>query len=217
MGKQSGGERDQIVHGGIIPPVSCSGPLHQTVGRAITGGAQTDGAAAVAGGTSNPKAYAGYFSGNVVVDGNFTVIDPTKKHGAIKASNGQYHTLYSVESPEPWLEDFGTGTLVNGKAEVTLDPTFADVIHTENYHVFLTGHDENVEGHVVTERRADRFVVKERKGGTSGGTFSYRVVARPKSDNKAERLARFTVPTITIPTIADLPKPPEPPKTPKKP
>jgi len=42
MGKQSGGERDQIVHGGIIPPVSCSGPLHQTVGRAIVHGAESD-------------------------------------------------------------------------------------------------------------------------------------------------------------------------------
>jgi len=179
----------------------------------ITGGAQTDGAAAVAGGTSNPKAYAGYFTGNVVVDGNFTVIDPTKKHGAIKASTGQYHTLYSVESPEPWLEDFGTGTLVNGKVEIMLDPTFADVIHTEDYHVFLTSHDPQSRGLAVGTRHANGFAVQEH----AGGTFSYRVVARPKSDNKAARLATFTVPNITIPTIADLPKPPKPPEPPKMP
>jgi len=39
-------------------------------------------------------------------------------------------------------------------------------------------------------------------------------VAKPKSDNKAERLAKFTVPNIKIPTVADLPKAPEPPKKP---
>ncbi len=169
-------------------------------------------------GTSNAKAYAGYFSGNVVVDGNFTVIDPTKKHGAIKSSaTGQYHTLYSVESPEPWLEDFGTGTLVNGKVEIMLDPTFADVIHTEDYHVFLTSHDPQSRGLAVGTRHANGFAVQEHAGGTSGGTFRYRVVARPKSDNKAARLATFTVPNITIPTIADLPKPPKPPEPPKMP
>ncbi len=152
----------------------------------------------------------------MVVDGNFTVIDPTKKHGAIKSSaTGQYHTLYSVESPEPWLEDFGTGTLVNGKVEIMLDPTFADVIHTEDYHVFLTSHDPQSRGLAVGTRHANGFAVQEHAGGTSGGTFRYRVVARPKSDNKAARLATFTVPNITIPTIADLPKPPSPLSHPK--
>jgi len=201
---------------GVVGVTTAPGPY-----SGITGGASADGAAAVAGGTSNPNAYAAYFSGNVVVDGKLTVIDPTRKHGAIKASDGQHHTLYSVESPEPWLEDFGTGTLVNGKVEINLDPTFADVIHTDDYHVFLTDHAKQ---HLsVTQRGAASFTVeadtalaalKGKKAADLAGTFSYRVVAKPKSDNKAERLAKFTVPNIKIPTVADLPKAPEPPKKP---
>jgi len=201
---------------GVVGVTTAPGPY-----SGITGGASADGAAAVAGGTSNPNAYAAYFSGNVVVDGKFTVIDPTRKHGAIKASDGQHHTLYSVESPEPWLEDFGTGTLVNGKVEINLDPTFADVIHTDDYHVFLTAHDDH---HLhVSQRGGGGFTVeadtalaalKGKKAADLAGTFSYRVVAKPKSDNKAERLAKFTVPNIKIPTVADLPKVPEPPKKP---
>ncbi len=38
MRKQSGGERDRIVHEGMIPPVGSSCPLHQTVGRASNDG-----------------------------------------------------------------------------------------------------------------------------------------------------------------------------------
>jgi hypothetical protein len=53
-----------------------------------TGAAYVAGTAAFAGGTSTPGAYAAYFTGPVVVDGDFTVIDPTRKHGAIKHPDG---------------------------------------------------------------------------------------------------------------------------------
>ena len=67
------------------------------------------------------------------------------------------------------------GTLVNGRAEVKLDADFAALVHTEEYHVFLTSHDPTSKGLAVAGIRADSFTVQEHAGGTSGGTFSYRV------------------------------------------
>ena len=43
-----------------------------------------------------------------------------------------------MESPESWFEDFGSGQLDGGSATVQLDPTFAGLVDTGDYHVFLT-------------------------------------------------------------------------------
>jgi hypothetical protein len=173
----------------------------------LTGTTNTANTAAVAGASTVATAYAAYFTGSVVVNGPFTVLDPTQKHGAIAHPDGTYRTLYSVESPEPWLEDFGRGTLSNGKTYVRLDPDFAAVVQTDDYHVFLTPHDADGNALAVTEHRKEGFTVQERNKGTSGGTFSYRVVARPKTSNKAERMARFMLPNLHTPHAADFPAP----------
>lgn len=59
---------------------------------------------------------------------------------------------------------------------------------------------------------AGGFTVTERNKGTSGGTFSCRVVAK-RADITGERLARFEMPKINRPDPDKLPKP-EPPKKP---
>jgi hypothetical protein len=46
-------------------------------------------------------------------------------------------TLYCMGSPECWFEDFGSGTLVGGSAQVQIDPVFASTVHTDQYYVFL--------------------------------------------------------------------------------
>src|SRR5205823_1280891 len=123
-------------------------------------------------------------------------------------ASGQHRLVYCTESPESWFEDFGKGTLVNGKAEVKLDPVFVQIAHTDDYHVFLTAYD-GVGGLRAARRTAGGFAVEE-IGGASGGAFSYRVVAR-RADIKGERLAKFDLPKINIPDESKLPKP-EPPK-----
>jgi len=142
-------------------------------------------------------------SGSLFIGGN--------KSAYVKHPDGSHRALYCVESPESWFEDFGRGTLTNGKAEVKIDPDFASLVHADDYHVFLTGHDEHSEGLVVAQHRPDGFVVKERKGGASGGMFSYRVVARRK-DVKGERLAKVELPpAVTAPAaikVPELPKKP---------
>lgn len=66
----------------------------------LTGTTSTANTAAIAAGSFSSAAYAAYFTGSIVVNGSFTVFDPTQKHGAIKASDGSHRFLYNMESPE---------------------------------------------------------------------------------------------------------------------
>lgn len=134
----------------------------------------------------------------MLVNGNLTVIDPTKKHGAIQHPDGSLRLLYSMESPESRLEDFGKGQLVGGKAEVRLDLDFVAVTHTDDYLIFLTPRGDT-QGLTISTQTTDRFTVQELNGGTGSASFYWRVVAKPKSENKATRLAKFSVPQITVP------------------
>src|SRR6476620_80348 len=130
-------------------------------------------------------------------------MNATQQHDTIQHPGGPQRTHYRIESPEPWLEDFGRGRLINGKTYVRLDPHFAAVVETDDYHVFLTPHGAEGNALAVTDHRKQGFTVQERNNGTSGGTFSYRVVARPKTSNKAERMAHFTMPNLRITHASD--------------
>lgn len=174
----------------------------------LAGIASTPGTAAFAGTATVATAYAGFFTGDVFVNGNFTVQDPTRKHGAIQHPGdpaGTLRILYSMESPESWLEDFGKAKVVNGRAEVKLDADFAAVVHTDDYHVFLTEYGDH-NALFVDRQTASGFEVHAKGGGTASGLFSWRVVAKPKSERKAERLAKFTPPTMKVPDLGAIAK-----------
>jgi hypothetical protein len=160
---------------------------------------------------------AGAFAG--FMDGNFVVATGVKS-AAVPHADGTHRLVYCMESPENWFEDFGEGKLVNGRAEVKLDADFAQIVHTDAYHVFLTTYGEGGNGLNVAERRADGFVVTERNKGNSGGTFSYRVVAKRK-DIAAGRLAKIELPGkaqqgVKTPQAPQPPKLPEVPAAPRK-
>jgi hypothetical protein len=150
--------------------------------------------------------YAAVFNGDVVVNGSFTVVNPVNKHGAIKHPDGSYRLLYSVESPESWLEDFGTGVLTNGKAEISLDPDFAAVVQPGEYHAFAMARDAGCKGLAISAQSASGFVVQELNGGVSNGAFSYRVVAKPRSEEKVTRLGKVVLPQGQMPDLLELPK-----------
>ncbi len=179
---------------------------------AVAGSTSADGASAFSGGTTNANAYAAYFQGHVVVAGPFDVLGMGNKHGVAPHPDGSHRTFYAVESPECWVEDFGEGTLTNGKASIDLDADFAALAHTDKYHVFITTHNDH---HLhVSEQRASGFTVnadmalatlKGKKAGDLTGTFSYRVVARPKTTAKVDRLAKVNLPNLPIP---EMPKKP---------
>ena len=109
-------------------------------GHGLVGATAAAGGAAVVGATNGVAgAYAAAFYGPVIVGGDFIVVGGAKS-AAVPHPDGSHRQLYCVESPESWFEDFGTGELVDGKADVAIEPGFAAVSVMDAYHVFLTGY-----------------------------------------------------------------------------
>jgi hypothetical protein len=155
-------------------------------GHGLVGATGTLGGAAVVGSTNGVVgAHAGVFYGDLVVVGG-------PKSAAVPVSDGSLRLLYCVESPESWFEDFGSGNLERGCADVTIKADFAEVADMSDYHVFLTPYGRNKGLHVAA-RTPTGFAVEEEEGGRSEIAFAWRVVARRK-DIKAERLAKVVLP-----------------------
>ena len=99
---------------------------------------------------------------------------------AVKAGAKRSLGVFSVQSPENWIEDFGSGSLFGGVATINLEPSFVKTISSKaDYHVFLTPAGE-CEGLYVAGRTATSFEVRELKRGTSNVQFDYRIVAHRK-------------------------------------
>ena len=155
-------------------------------------------------GRAGAGGWAGYFDGNVFVSGRVV----QGGGAALQAATAETR------------EDVGRARLIDGRASVPLD---ADVAGTlgDDYHVFLTGEGDS-NGLYVTERSPTAFGVRERGGGTSSASFSYRVVAarragpkpRPAPMPRSERgqhsdLAEQEIrnrPDVLAPTPPELPK-----------
>jgi hypothetical protein len=122
-------------------------------------------------------------SGNLDCDGTVS--------GVVSAGGAQKVSLHAVQSPENWFEDFGSGTLANGVATVTLDPTFAQTVNTGvEYHVFLTPKGDS-QGLYVSNETPQGFEVHEQRGGHSSVAFDYRITAK-RSGYENKRLEDVT-------------------------
>jgi hypothetical protein len=180
---------------GVFPAVVASAPNAIAVNGdgvyGVRGASTTKSGIGVFGKCSD--GYAGYFEGNVLVNGDLTKtgIGSTV---AVRFPDRSYRQLYSIESPESWFEDFGEGRLVKGKAEVKIDPDFAKTVDLrKRYHVFVTPHSAKISGLAVVARLPGRFRVEHADGGS--GTFSYRVVAK-RADISVPRLKRMKMPDL---------------------
>jgi hypothetical protein len=132
-------------------------------------------------------------SGNWAVYGFGNIGASGTKSAVVPAEDGNGHmTLYCMESPECWFEDFGSARLSRGSASVRIDPEFAQTIHTGEYHVFVQA-EGDCRGLSVRDKTPAGFVVQELGGGTSSASFAYRIVGRRK-DVAAPRLNRVTPP-----------------------
>jgi hypothetical protein len=139
--------------------------------------------------------FAGYFNGHVYVSGRLYTSPP--KSSVVSHPDGTQRVLSAVESPESWFEDFGRAELREGHAVVELDEDFAALLHTDDYHVFLTPEGDS-NGLYVSGRTDREFEVREQQKGRSSLTFSYRVVARPK-EVEPKRLQVFEPPPERTP------------------
>ena len=137
---------------------------------AIGAGAGFDGYGVLASGS----VYGVYSNGNLAVAEGYT------KSGVAVLPDDRAVLLYSMESPENWYEDFGSGRLQNGATTVSIEPIYAQTVNTTiEYHVFLTPKGD-CKGLYVTNETSTTFDVRELGGGQSSVAFNYRIVAKRK-------------------------------------
>jgi hypothetical protein len=100
--------------------------------------------------------------------------------GVVKGQGSKKIGLYTMQSSENWIEDFGSGTLNVGVTTIRLESRFARTISGKaDYHVFLTPAGD-CGGLYIANRTPTSFEVRELKGGTSSVAFDYRIVAHRK-------------------------------------
>jgi len=116
--------------------------------------------------------YGVYSNGNFAASGT--------KSAVVALPDNRVVSLYAMESPSNWFEDFGTAQLHNGRVQVDLDPTYAQTVNTTaSYHVFLTPKGD-CRGLYVSLQTPGGFEVRELQGGQASIEFDYRVVALRK-------------------------------------
>jgi hypothetical protein len=141
----------------------------------------------IVGRTTNPNSFAGFFIGNVFIDGTLTA---TVKNSVVRFPDRTQRVLHCMESPEHWFEDFGTAKLKNGRVTLKLDGDFAKVIKPTGYHVFVTPEGECC-GLSVRGKTVASFEVRELGGGKSSVAFSYRIVGRRRDITRHRRFAKI--------------------------
>lgn len=86
--------------------------------------------------------------------------------------------LFAPESPENWFFDMGEVQLVNGKAEVKLDPIFVECISdAKPFKVFVQGGEDTMGYIRVSRNQQDKSFVLEDMGGASNGTVQFSIHA----------------------------------------
>ena len=151
----------------------------------IYGVANNNGNAGVYGSAGNgTSAYAGYFDGGgssgkgIYVNGTQTA---TGTKAALVPVGDGWRKLYCEEAAEVYFNDYGSGTLVNGRAHIALDSTFLQTVTIDTANpmrVFIEMNSETNSVYVV--KNATGFDVIENAAGTSSGAFDYRIVAKRK-------------------------------------
>ena len=137
-------------------------------------------------------------SGNLYIHGTL--------HSFVGTRDGSVGQAFTPKSTMQTLEDFGSGSLVEGTGSVALDPSFARMIDGGGYEVFLTPQGDN-RGLYIAKKTATSFVVRESQGGHSTLAFDYRIVARQYGhaadrSSVAATAAAFGAPRPAVPSAA---------------
>ncbi|MBN1423467.1 hypothetical protein JXA88_02820, partial [Candidatus Fermentibacteria bacterium] len=158
------------------------GRTASTQGWAVYGFAHatTGSTRGVCGRSDSPSGYGVYYQGGLAGSGTKSCVVRTSKGPSL---------MYCQESPENWFEDFGEGTLVDGRCHIELDPVFLETVTVDAANpmkVFVTPQDPECEGLAALPLMSG-FDVVELRHGVSSGRFTYRVVAK-RSGFEAKRL-----------------------------
>jgi hypothetical protein len=126
---------------------------------------------------------------NRKIEGNGTV------NTTVKSTDGKLVLLSCPEAPENLFQDYGSGQLVNGKAQIQLDPNLTKNIAVSEAHplrVFIQL-EGDCKGVYVTNKSADGFDVVELEKGQSNVTFSWSVTAnRADEINEDGSISRYS-------------------------
>ncbi len=149
------------------------GGSSSTSGRGVYGSASATSGVAVGvyGRTSSTTGFGVYYSGGLAGTGTKSCVVKTSKGPTL---------MYCQESPENWFEDFGEGTLVNGRAHIELDPLFLETVTIDEANpmkVFVTPGGRLGAWWVEKATTSFDLVAPEALDGTR---FDYRVVAKRK-------------------------------------
>ena len=137
------------------------------------------------------ESFGGHFGGKCTIDvsGNLTCSGTVK--AVVEVEGARKVAVYSMQSPENWFEDAGSGQLSGGSAQIEFDPTFAQTVNAGvEYHVFLTPKGD-CRGLYVANESAKGFEVHELGGGNSSIAFDYRIMAK-RAGYENVRLADLT-------------------------
>jgi len=134
-------------------------------------------------GDANTTDYA--WVGVQIAGTNYKIVGGGSVSTIVNDENNKGKILFAPESPEITFTDSGVGKLVNGKAEIKIDPIlskniFVDEKHPLKVFVQLEG---DCNGVYVTEKSANGFTVKELQGGNSNVSFSWQLIAN-RADSK---------------------------------
>ncbi|RZJ67775.1 MAG: hypothetical protein EOO50_04155 [Flavobacterium sp.] len=112
----------------------------------------------------------------------------------VRDTNEKDRIMVAPEAPEALFQDYGTGTLVNGYAKITIDPILAKNIRVDETHplkvfVQLEG---DCKGVYVFNKTSSGFEVKELQNGTSSVAFTYQVVGVRADEERGGHLSKYS-------------------------
>jgi hypothetical protein len=107
---------------------------------------------------------------------------------------GGERVMAAPESPEVLFQDFGTGTLVNGKARITIDPILGknikvDADHEMKVFIQLEG---DCKGVFVSNKSAQGFDVTELQQGNSNIKFSWMLSANRADETRGVTTSKYS-------------------------
>jgi len=105
---------------------------------------------------------------------------------------------YAPVATQATLEDDGEASLLNGRADVALDPRLVNAIDTTATYLVSVTPEGDCHGLFVASRTPRGFTVRELEGGRSSVAFEYRIVAKPFGVN-APRLPMTAIQHMNVP------------------
>lgn len=97
--------------------------------------------------------------------------------------DGKKVTLHCPETPEVYIQDYGEGKLVNGKAHITIDPILSKngiVVNDKHPLRVFIQLEGDCNGVYVTNKTINGFDVIELKGGNSNTPFQWSITCNVK-------------------------------------